>query len=276
MSRSSLCLFIAVTSCAGADLPRVDLHVHIHDEENSARTMSPADATALSGRLRVRFGILAEGGCRGDIHDDATLSAFLDSVQGQPVWRGLQVYGFDWRHCLSAANLDRLDYVAADALVFPDANGKNTLLWLPGVQFADAQQFMDRYVAHNLRVISQKIQIWANPTYLPESMQARYDELWTPARMDRLISAAVKNGVAIEINARYRIPSAAFIRRAKAAGARFSFGSNRHIDGIGEIDYCLRTAAECGLSAADIFVPSRRLESVKSALATRTPSGPVQ
>jgi len=77
--------------------------------------------------------------------------------------------------------------------------------------------------------------------------------------MDRLIEAAVKNHVAIEINARFQIPSAAFIRRAKAAGARFSIGSNRHVKGIGEIDYCLRMARECKLTAKDIFVPARVL-----------------
>lgn len=101
--------------------------------------------------------------------------------------------------------------------------------------------------------------MWANPTYLPESLQPDYDALWTVERMDRLISAAVKNGVAIEINAHFQIPSAAFIKRAKAAGARFSIGSNRHVEGIGEIDYCLRMARECKLTAKDIFVPPRVL-----------------
>jgi histidinol phosphatase-like PHP family hydrolase len=69
----------------------------------------------------------------------------------------------------------------------------------------------------------------------------------------------VRNHVAIEINAHFQVPSAAFIRRAKAAGARFSFGSNSHVKGMGEIDYCLRMAEQCGLTAADIYVPARRL-----------------
>jgi histidinol phosphatase-like PHP family hydrolase len=119
---------------------------------------------------------------------------------------------------------------------------------------------MNRYVDYNLRVLGQPIQVWANPTYLPESLQSRYDELWTPERMDKVIAAAVNNNVAIEINAHFRIPSTAFIRRAKAAGAKFSIGSNRHVNGIGEIDYCLRTARECGLTAKDIYLPSRPLE----------------
>ena len=260
MLKCSTCLALAAACLlAGDDLPRVDLHAHIHGESARDKTMTPAEATALSRKLGVRLGVLGEGGCAGDIHDDHTLGAFIESLAGQPVWRGLQVYGFEWQRCLSKTNLDKLDYIAADALIFPQPDGKNVWLWLPGVEFPDAQDFMNRYVEHNLRVISQRVQIWANPTYLPDSLQSRYATLWTEARMDRLIGAAVNNGVAIEINAHFRIPSVAFLKRAKAAGAKFSFGSNRHVDGIGEIDYCLQTARQCGLTAADIYVPARRL-----------------
>lgn len=255
-------IFIAASAAlllAGDDLPRMDLHAHIHADAAGENSITPADATAISRKLGVRLGILGEGGCAGDIHDDRTLAAFLDSLANEPVWRGMQVYGFDWRNCLSKTNLERLDYIAADALIFPQADGRNVRLWLPGVSFPDPQAFMDQYVEYSVRVLSQPIQVWANPTYLPESLQAKYDQLWTPARMDRVIHAAVKNRVAIEINARYHIPSVAFIKRAKAAGAKFSFGSNRHGEGIGEIDYCLRTARECGLARKDCFMPSRSL-----------------
>src|ERR1035438_6299146 len=169
--------------------------------------------------------------------------------------------------CLSAAdNLPRIDlHVHLDAEAKggksdsgPHASGRSVWLWLPDVTFAAPQDFMDRHVEFNLRALAQRIQVWANPTFIPESMKARYDELWTPARMDRLIAAAVKNHVSIEINAHFQVPSAAFIRRAKAAGATFCIGSNRHAQGIGEIEYCLRMARNCGLTAKDFFVPSDR------------------
>lgn len=260
MTRFPLFLLLASAPLfAFDDLPRVDLHAHIDGESPKVKSLKPVEATAISRRLGVHLGVLGEGGCRGEIHDDTTLAAFIDSLTDQPVWRGLQVYGFEWRNCLSKANLDRLDYIAADALVFPQPGGKSIWLWLPDVKFPDPEDFMNRYVEYNERVISQRIQIWANPTYLPESLQPKYDGLWTPARMDRLIAAVVKNNVAIEINAHFQIPSVAFIKRAKAAGAKFSFGSNRHVEGIGEIDYCLRTARECGLTAKDIYVPARRI-----------------
>ena len=58
---------------------------------------------------------------------------------------------------------------------------------------------------------------------------------------------------------RVDLHGAAFIRRAKAAGAKFSIGSHRHAQGIGEIEYCLGMARNCGLTAKDFFVPSRDL-----------------
>src|ERR1035437_2172920 len=119
-----LSLFVATAIALSAqNLPRVDLHVHIHDDQHPAQSMKPAEAAALSQKLGVRFGILAEGGCGGDIHDDRTLEEFIDSVQGLPVYRGLQVYGFGWPNCLSKQNLGRLDYISADALVFPNGSG---------------------------------------------------------------------------------------------------------------------------------------------------------
>ncbi len=254
MFRLALILALA----AAGDLPRVDLHIHLDGETKAARNLTPADAVALSRRLGVKFGVLGEGGCRGDIHDDATLKAFLDSLEGLPLYRGLQIYGFDWPNCLSKENLRRLDYIAADALIFPDRDGKSVWLWLPRVKFDDPQDFMERYIEHTLKVLAQPVQVWANPTFLPESLQSQYDALWTPERMRRVIGAAVRNKVAIEINSRYRIPSPAFIRMAKAAGAKFTFGSNRHALGVGEIDYSLQTARDCGLTPTDIWLPSRR------------------
>ncbi len=257
MSATILLLTLAAAMAAD-DLPRVDLHVHIDAEGASTMSMTPAEAASLSRKLGVKFGVLGEGGCAGDIRDDRTLGDFLKGFEGVPLYRGLQVYGFEWTRCLSKDLRDRLDYIAADALIFPDRSGKRIWLWLAGVRFDDPQDFMERYVDFNVNVLSQPIQVWTNPTFLPESLQPRYDELWTTERMDRVIAAAVKNGVAIELNSRYRIPSAAFVRRAKAAGAKFTFGSNGHVKGIGDISYGLDIAKQCGLTKRDFWLPRQR------------------
>jgi hypothetical protein len=254
-----LALLLTVASSAQT-MPRVDLHVHIDNDEHPSESLTPAQAAVLSKKLGVHFGVLAEGGCAGDIHDNASLDVFLKSMQGQPMWAGLQAYGFDWTKCLSPDKLARLDYISEDALMMPEPDGKTTQLWQPDLRIDDPEKFMDRYVEHNVRVLALPIQVWANPTYLPESLKSRYAELWTPARMDRVIQAAVRNHVAIEINSHFQVPSVAFLRRAKAAGARFTLGSNAHVRGIGDIDYPLRAAREAGITANDIFVPKRRLD----------------
>jgi len=87
-------------------------------------------------------------------------------------------------------------------------------------------------------------------------LAADYARLWTEDRMRRVIDAAVRNGVAIEINDRYRIPSAAFVRLAKQAGAKFSFGTNNGgRNDLGYLEYCLQIQRECGLDWQDMFVP---------------------
>jgi histidinol phosphatase-like PHP family hydrolase len=76
--------------------------------------------------------------------------------------------------------------------------------------------------------------------------------------MQPIIDAAVKKNVAIEIHARYRLPSPKFIKLAKKAGAKFSFGTNNVDNNVGELDYCLQMVRECGLEWQDMFVPRQR------------------
>ena len=73
--------------------------------------------------------------------------------------------------------------------------------------------------------------------------------------MDKVINAAVTNNIAIEINARYKIPSATFIKRAKAAGAKFSMGTNNTGKELGTLDYALEMIEVCGLEPNDFFKP---------------------
>jgi histidinol phosphatase-like PHP family hydrolase len=83
----------------------------------------------------------------------------------------------------------------------------------------------------------------------------RYDELWTQQRMEKVIQAAVRNDVAIEINTRYRIPSVEFIKLAKQAGIKFAFGTNNGDSELGRLEYALDVAEQCGLTIDDMFVP---------------------
>jgi histidinol phosphatase-like PHP family hydrolase len=89
-------------------------------------------------------------------------------------------------------------------------------------------------------------------------LQPEYEALWTTERMDKVINAAVASDVAIEINARYKIPSAAFIKRAKAAGCKFSMGTNNVTKELVTFDYVIEMIEECGLTPDDFFKPEKK------------------
>ena len=236
-----------VQAAAADEIPQVDLQAHI------SGAFTVADAVALGQKLGVRLGICVSRA------DDATMDAFLKSTEGQPIWRGLEAnMTSNWTNTLSAANRSRLDYVMSDGLMFP-YNGTNVPVWSSKAAFDDPQDFVDKYVEHNLKVIAQPIQIWCNAAMLPASLVDRSDELWSNARMDRLIQACMKGNVAIEINSRWETPKPVFIRRAKALGAKFSIGTDARNGDIGKIDYSLRVAKECGMTGKDFYMPGREL-----------------
>jgi histidinol phosphatase-like PHP family hydrolase len=73
--------------------------------------------------------------------------------------------------------------------------------------------------------------------------------------MNRVIDAMVQNGKALEINNRYKIPHKTFIRKAKAAGLKFTFGTNNTDANLGKLEYCIEMKNECGITADDMYKP---------------------
>jgi histidinol phosphatase-like PHP family hydrolase len=73
--------------------------------------------------------------------------------------------------------------------------------------------------------------------------------------MQKVIDAAKRNDVAIEINNTYRLPSPAFIKAAKKAGVKFAFGTNNAGRNLGRLEYGVEMVEDCGLTWQDIFVP---------------------
>jgi histidinol phosphatase-like PHP family hydrolase len=152
----------------------------------------------------------------------------------------------------------KFDYVFTDSMTWTDNAGKRMRLWIKDEvgEIADKQAFMDLLVDRAVGILSREpVDIYVNPTFLPDSIAAEYDQLWTPARMQKVVDAAAKGGVAIEINARYKLPSVAFIKLAKAAGCKFTFGTNNGGREVGKLDYCFEMVKECGLKWQDMWVP---------------------
>jgi hypothetical protein len=216
----------------------VDFHAHV----DALPTLE--ELFAIARQRGVRFGVVEHAGnpndhhYRGLIANDSQLDRYLARLAGQPCLKGIQAEGLDWMKCFSPKAVALLDYVLTDALTFPEKDGSLVRLWTPAARIVDKQDFMERYTTHHLRIIeSEPIDILANPLYLPEQIHAEGDSLWTDARTGRIIRAAVRYHVAIEINTRFRLPGLKFLRQAKAAGLKFSFGSNILGAGVGDLSY---------------------------------------
>lgn len=245
------------------NLPKIDFHAHLPYDQRYFDTNGVAAykmASALSKEIGVTIGVAEEFGLSDDISiNDNMLLARIALAKEMSLYIGIQVSRRDWYELFSQEILDQIDYILGDAMIFQNKEGRTVLIWVPGMPLGEPEEFMELYMAHHLRVLSEPITIWANPTYLPDSLMSRYDELWTDARMKSLIDAAVRNNVAIEINSHYQIPNARFIKMAKVAGARFTFGTNQHGTGIGDITWSINMAEECGLTREDFFIPEREL-----------------
>jgi histidinol phosphatase-like PHP family hydrolase len=63
------------------------------------------------------------------------------------------------------------------------------------------------------------------------------------------------NDIALEINARYKIPSAEFIKKAKEHGVKFTLGTNNGANDLGYLEYSLQMIGECGLEPDDFWKP---------------------
>jgi histidinol phosphatase-like PHP family hydrolase len=242
-----------------ADLPRVDLHVHLDN--------STIDKVAALGRERgVKFGIVEHAGTKENIYpvvlsNDDELRRYLKMLEGKGVWRGVQTEWNDWMKCFSREALAELDYVLTDAMTFPGKDGRRVKLWDSDVEarveMSDKQSFMDRLVDWNVAILSQQpIDILANVSWLPAPLAPQYDALWTEARVRKVVAAAVKYKVALEISASYKLPSQKFCEIAKAAGVKFSFGSNGRYPNMGKLDHSLAMAKTLGLTKADLFTPA--------------------
>ena len=233
------------------NFPVVDYHVHL----KGGLTLD--QALANSRRLGINYGIAINCGLNFPVHNDLSVRDYLATMKGQPCYAALQGEGREWMTLTSPDSVARFDYCFTDAMTFRDSTGFRRRLWLPEEMgdLSDPQAFMEMYVSRIEGVMKEPIDIYANATFLPLPLRPQYDDLWTPVRMKRVIEAANENDVAIEINDRYKIPSPAFIRAAKVAGAKFSFGTNNAEAELGRLEYPIQVVRECGLKWQDIFVP---------------------
>jgi histidinol phosphatase-like PHP family hydrolase len=252
----SFLMMFAVMSCRQNDpIQLTDLHIHL----KGGFTID--SAILKSVREKINYGIVTNCGLGFPVHNDSQIDSVITEMKKYPqFYIGMQAEGREWVNLFSRESMKKFDYVFSDAMTFTDEKGRRNRIWMPAETWIDdEQQFMDYYVNTIVKIFNNEpINIYVNPTYLPEPMAGRYKEFWTNGRMDKVIEAAKKNNIAIEINNRYRIPSVEFIAKAKVAGVKFTVGTNNKDNNFAGADYAREVIEKCGLSSTDFFLPATK------------------
>jgi len=234
-------------------MAKADYHVHAKGD------LTLDAALRRSRETGIYYGIALNGGLGFPVDSDAGLEPFLREMEGKPAYKAFQAEGREWVRLFSTTTLAKFDYVFTDSMTWTDDAGKRMRLWIPeevGV-ISDAQRFMDALVDRAVGIFAtEPIDIYVNPTYIPDQLAARYDTLWTPARMKTIVDALAKNGIAMELNNRRRLPSGAFIDLAKQAGVKFTCGTNNAgAADLGRNEFCAEMIAAHGLGARHFWTP---------------------
>ncbi len=236
--------------------PMLDLHVH------PKAGLTVEQAVTNMRRVGIQYGLAVNGGqgqASQGVENDADAIKWAEALRNQPVFIGFQAEGREWLQMFSKSAISHFDYTFTDSMTWTDNRGKRMRLWMADEvgTIADPQEFMNTLVDRAVGILEREpVDIYANPTFLPDQLAKDYETLWTEERRQRVIQAAVKSGVAIEINNRYKLPSASFIKMAKAAGAKFTFGTNNTgPTDLGRCEYALQMVTDCALSPNDFWVP---------------------
>ena len=242
---------LKIDSLKQAGYEIIDLHAHLKGGLTMEQLLEHSQKTG------IKYGVAANCGVGFPIQNDSDLSKYYHSVKDYTVYHGMQAEGREWINTFSPDTIAMFDYVFTDALTYYDNKGRRTRLWMKDEVFVeDVDSFINYYVNQIVEILNNEpVDIYVNPTFLPEIIREKYDELWTEERMQKVIDALKENNIALEINARFKIPSANFIRLAKTNGLKFTLGTNNGANDLGYLEYSLQMIEECGLEPDDFWKP---------------------
>ena len=235
------------------NFPIIDYHVH------PPRGMDTETLHAKSLEDGYEYGIAVNCGVGFGVSTDEQAKEYFSANRNVPFFIAMQAEGREWVETFSKETFDLFDYVFTDALTFHDHKGRRTQLWANNSVIIDIpeQEYMDMVMNRTLKVLNDEpIDIWVNPTLLSNAMMEEYDKFWTDQRVAQIVKALKDNNIALEINARYKLPSARIIKAAKAAGVKFTLGTNNsNVQQLDRLEYSLKMVEECGLTIEDMWFP---------------------
>jgi len=242
----------AMPAQAPKPFPIYDLHVH------ASQTQSPRQIIEKAEKMGIQMcGIILNPG-----RTDDSLLRFINDVKDLPCFMALQPMQMGWSAYLSKELIDRVDYIIMDPQTVPNSNkyGDTASIWRHDCYIPDAEEFMKINMKHYMAVINnpEPMDVFGWPLFLPPAIAPLFLRLWTKERMEQIIEAVRKRGLALEINDLARTPHAEFILMAKKAGVKFTFGSDTRDHRTFRLDYCKQIAGLCGLTEDDFFIPVRK------------------
>jgi hypothetical protein len=161
------------------NIPMLDLHVHL------LGGLTLEQALARSLRDGIQYGVAINGGVGQRATNDLIALAFIYSLRSTPFFIGFQAEGREWSGMFSRDAMARFDYLFTDSMTWTDNRGKRMRLWIPDEvgTIADPQEFMDTLVDRTVGILNDEpIDIYVNPTFLPDVLAPQYESLWTEPR----------------------------------------------------------------------------------------------
>ena len=160
--------------------------------------------------MRCSSGSRAGAGKSRAIADDAGVDRLVRQFAGKPLFLGLRADDRGWATAITPKALAKVDFVLLD--------GETLAAAVPGTA-ADPQAYGDALAAATVAALAgEPVDVYGAPFFLPATRAAQRDAIWTEARQQQVLDAAVANHVAIEINGALKLPGEAFVRKAKSGG----------------------------------------------------------
>ena len=245
------------------DFPVVNWHVHAKGgwtpRQAYAKSLADGICYGLSVNIYGKIVRKGDGGFGRMIETDDEALGYLKGVGGWPFLHGFQGEGRKWTAAFTAKSLTACDYIFTDSMTVVD-NRRQIRLYRPDeftMNGRTAEEWMAFYVSQiELILENEPVDIYANPMFLPPPLQPEADALWTDARIDRVLDKLARHKIALEINSRYRIPSHKVLRRARARGIKFAFGTNNVDANIGRLEWSLEAVRACGITKEEMWFPS--------------------
>ena len=246
------------------NFPVIDYHVHLKGG------LTKEMAHAMSMNYGINYGVApnaGEGGVGRMLANDQEVYEYYEEVKPLPFLCGVQGEGRKWTATFSQEALGTFDYLFTDAMTIMDHKNRNSRIYRSEEVHYDGvtkEEYMEQIVDQTVKILTNEpADIFANPTYIPEDMQADYDQYWTDERINRVLDVMKEHSIAPEINPRYMIPSLKIIRMAKERGLKFVFGTNNVDANFGKLEYCIETIKECGITIDDLWFPSMSIRKTR-------------